>query len=244
MTQYKRAPITEAAIEIRLEQPLPDEAVAALRTRLKQEYLLSETLSAVDVKVDMKQRQATFDEPGPQFKLSSADRSDGLMISSVNMVCSRFAPYNGWEEFRERVARDWAIWKRTVGYQKIQRIGVRYINRIDIPLGGEGGVKVEDYLKVFPEYPENDFWKSLHGYTMQLSSSVDEGKFLLNIITSNVKSPLVDHLSLLLDVDLWTPGSPPQKDDEIFAMLDLIRGYKNRIFEECITDKSRKLFDK
>jgi uncharacterized protein (TIGR04255 family) len=46
-----------------------------------------------------------------------------------------------------------------------------------------------------------------------------------------------------LDIDVSRAGDPPQKDDEIWALIDRIRVHKNHIFEESVTDKARELFN-
>jgi uncharacterized protein (TIGR04255 family) len=58
-----------------------------------------------------------------------------------------------------------------------------------------------------------------------------------------VRSPLERHFSVLLDIDVVREVDVPQKDNEIWKELDLMRTHKNRIFEECVTDSARKLFD-
>jgi uncharacterized protein (TIGR04255 family) len=58
-----------------------------------------------------------------------------------------------------------------------------------------------------------------------------------------VPPPLVDHASVILDIDVSRAGDPPQKDDEIWALIDRIRVHNNQVFEESVTDKARELFN-
>lgn len=51
-------------------------------------------------------------------------------------------------------------------------------------------------------------------------------------------------MSFLLDLDIGLTKDVPQKDDKIWEEIDLMRVHKNRIFEECVTDNARKLFEK
>lgn len=242
MPQYNRPPITEAVIEIRFEQPLPKDLVDAVHKRLKAGYEFSDQLSKIDFTLDVTQVQATVDSANNGYKLTNADRTDILQIMPGSFACSRFAPYNGWENFRDRVASDWKKWKRAVGYRKIQRVGVRYINRIDIPTANNEEIKIEDYLMVYPQYPELDAMAVLSNYTMQLVGPLGEDDLNLTINSRAVLSPLVGYSSLLLDIDVVREVDVPQKDDEIWTVLDAMRVHKNRIFESCVTDNARKLF--
>ena len=240
MPQYKRPPITEAVIELRLEQPLPRAEVEKLLQRFQNEYAFSEDFVAVGVQVDPAARRANFEEQSSGYKLSSADRADVLLVTSAHMSCSRLAPYVGWDAFRARAEDHWRTWKRITGYRKIGRIGVRFINRIDIPAAGGKVVKLPDYLSVYPEAPAI---KRMAAYAMQMSGPLEEDNCRLVINSSLVPSPLVDHVSVILDIDISRAGDAPQKDDEIWALIDRIRVHKNQAFEESITDKARELFN-
>ena len=37
--------------------------------------------------------------------------------------------------------------------------------------------------------------------------------------------------------------SPPQNDDAVYELINRIRVAKNRVFEACITDRARELFE-
>lgn len=70
----------------------------------------------------------------------------------------------------------------------------------------------------------------------------DDCNLVLNS-SSMPLSPLVGFTSLLLDIDISRDINLPKKDDAIWELLDQIRSHKNSIFEKCITDRSRALFD-
>ena len=158
------------------------------------------------------------------------------------MVCSRLAPYNGWESFEPWVRKNWKIWRKITKYTKIKRIGVRYINRIDIPAKTGDIIDIEDYLTVFPKYPEPHLLTSFTKYTIQIEGPFSIEGFYLIINTNVVKSPLIDHFSIVLDLDLSPQEGIPQKNDKIWEMINQMREYKNNAFEMCITDKARELF--
>lgn len=101
-------------------------------------------------------------------------------------------------------------------------------------------MKISDYLRV---YPEATAVKRMVSYAMQMSGLLEEDSCRLVINSSLAPSPLVDYISVVLDIDVSRAGDPPQKDDEIWALIDRIRLHKNHIFEESVTDKARELFN-
>lgn len=240
MPQYKRPPITEAVIELRLEQPLPRTEVEKLLQRFRGEYGFSEDFVAYEVRVNPAGRRADFEEQSSGYKLSSADQADVLLITSAHLSCARLAPYVGWQTFRGRAEDHWRTWKRVAGYRKISRIGVRFINRIDIPAALGEIVEIQNFLRV---YPEASAVKHIQRYAMQMSGPLEEENCRMVINSSSVPSPLVDHISVVLDIDISRQSDVPQRDNEIWGLIDKIRVHKNRTFEESITDRSRELFN-
>jgi uncharacterized protein (TIGR04255 family) len=58
-----------------------------------------------------------------------------------------------------------------------------------------------------------------------------------------VTPPLVGFAALVLDIDVFRETNIPRRDEDLWALVNRIRTYKNNIFETCITDQSRALFD-
>jgi uncharacterized protein (TIGR04255 family) len=240
---YKRPPITEAVIEIRLEDSLSDKVVEKIQSRLGKKYERSEKIARKGFKFDAKEKKlAEMAEEFVGYKLTSKDQADIVQIKPNAMACSRLAPYNGWENFEPRARENWEIFRKTAKLTRIQRIGVRYLNRIDIPFKKGHKMDIEEYLTVVPKYPEPDLLTSFRNYTMQVMGPFHVEDFNLIINSNVVKSPLIDHFSIVLDLDLSPQGGIPQKNDKIWEMINQMRDHKNNAFELCITDRTRELF--
>jgi uncharacterized protein (TIGR04255 family) len=244
---YRRPPITEAVIEVRFA----DEASPAQLERIMSGFASSYPHQqmqrnvgfAVAVPPELsEQPRAQFNQQ-IGYRRSSTDLTEILLVWPAIFVVSQLAPYPGWETFIARFARDWTDWKRFAGYRRIVRIGVRYINRIDIPMETASGVLEEtEYLKVFPKLPDGLGPMTAFG-VQAIVPLVDIG-CNLTINSGAVPSPLLNHCSFILDIDIAKEESAAQKDDEVAALLNQVRVRKNEIFEACITDRARELFQK
>lgn len=241
---YTRPPITEAVIEIRFEENLSLDQMQKIRNDLQKNYSFSENIEEVGFKIDPKNKiMSKISEGIVGFKLTNEDQTEVSQIKQNSMVCSKLAPYSGWESFQPRAVADWDIWRKTTKNKKIDRIGVRFINRIDIPYITGVKIDLEDYLTVVPKYPEPDLISSFTEYTMQVKGPFVAEGFGLILNSHIVKSPLIDHFSVVLDLDLYPMGELPQRDDKIWELVNDIREHKNLAFEMCIKDNARKLFD-
>lgn len=242
MPHYPRAPITEAVIEIKFSEPVAKEAVDKVQARLRDTYLLIDPWHARTLQVDVGALSASVANQADGYRLNSLDRVDVCLVTTRNFTVSRLAPYTDWEDLFNRAMRNWEEWKRVVGYRKIQRIGVRYINRIDIPTEPGARIELDDYIKCYPEVPELPGFPPIANYAMQLTmpGGVDGCNLIIN--SSPVSSPLLNHVSLVLDIDISREGEVPQNDDELWNLIARIRGHKNAVFEACVTDRARALF--
>jgi uncharacterized protein (TIGR04255 family) len=238
---YRRAPITEAVIELRFAQTIDSETVQKAVRRVRSEYTFEEPETGISAQLDMAAQKAEFQHAWSGVKLSSLERTDLSMFRTNGFACSRLAPYLGWEAFQPRATRDWDALRATTGPLALARIGVRYINRIDVPVATDVGIRVEDYLNVGPRSPEVD--EPITGFTVQIVRplGVDDCGVILNSAT--VESPLIGFASFLLDLDVYREKDLPRRDDELWALIERMRHHKNRVFESCITDQARTIFD-
>jgi uncharacterized protein (TIGR04255 family) len=115
------------------------------------------------------------------------------------------------------------------------------VNRLDIPRGDRVTIPTEDYLLIEPQIPE--IIPSLRFFTTQFIGIVPEIEGQVIVNAGTVPSPLIDHLSLLLDIDLFKEQTLPQRDTDVWELLEVLRKRKNIIFESFITDSARELFD-
>ncbi len=241
---YKQPPITEAVIEIRFATPNDDAVIAKASGDFKSHYPREDAATNVAVQLylptgpEIKTTAQTLEKKGR--RRSSTDQTQLLLLWPDNFVVSQLAPYPGWDAFFERFRRDWEIWKRAIGYRKIGRIGVRYINRIDIPLSGPL-LEHEQFLNVYAHLPES--LGPVSSYAVQAQLPLQEIGCKLTLNSGIVPSPVLRHVSFVFDQDIANDETPPQNDGGIYNLLNEIRVEKNVVFETCVTDKARRLFN-
>jgi uncharacterized protein (TIGR04255 family) len=236
---YPRAPITEAVIDFQFAEMVDARVCDRAKNRLKQIYPNTTDWIEYHVEVNPQTKASEFHERVRGFRLSDLDETCVVIVANTRFAVSRLAPYAGWDEFRERLVRDWKTFKSVAGYKKIARIGVRYINRIDIPLAGKP-IELSDYIRFYLEVPQPPF-PPIDQQFSQAVFSVAGRKIVLN--TGTVPSPLIGYGSVALDIDIACDTNVPQTDDEILSYLETVRDQKNMLFEACITDRARALFE-
>ncbi len=243
---YKRPPVAEAAIELRFENPISQSDLERAAARLEKEYPISETELAQTVTVDNLAGSATFSSTWQGIKRSSVDRTDVTIFRTGTLVVGHLAPYRGWEHLFERIKNAWLALARATGENiALSRIGVRYINRVDIPENNGDDISLFNYVRFHPQAPEGLIENvPITEYYSHVVYPMPEDGFAVRLVAASALSPLVYHKSLIFDIDVFRDHDLPRKVDEVWQQLSVMRDRKNMIFEMCVTDKARELFDR
>lgn len=241
---YDNPPITESVIGISFKESIDQKNLDKLKSKLLKHYNNHQSIDNINLKVDVGDGENTFTKTDVNkekgYKLSNSDLTELVIIFPKYFAISQLAPYPGWGGFFNRFKRDWEVLKRHLGYVPIKRIGVRYINRIDVPLD-TGDVKLEGYLNIYP-LVTNKFGP-LTGYSVQTSIFMEDLECDVTINSGAIPAPILGHSSFIIDQDIAKSIDAPQNNEDIYALLGHIRNRKNEIFESCITDRSRALFE-
>lgn len=241
---YEKPPITESVVELRFSQAISMERLERLQQDFAKHYpdVTPRRNIGVEVRVDEDRTRkpvAEVNEEDTGFRCATADQTEILILAPSAIAVSQLAPYNGWASFFGRFKRDWDLYKKQIGHKRIDRIGVRYINRIDIPFDGSA-IDHENFVDIFVSYP--DQLGPQQAYAVQLALFSQDIGCGIKINSSSVESPVIGHISFVLDIDVAKNEDVPQNDREIFELMERIRLEKNRVFEACITDKTRETF--
>lgn len=242
-SSYPRPPILEAVIGITFAQPIKDSVVATADRRFAKHYPLHLDLNNVSLNVNLDALDGSNTVTAPTkhevvrgHRRTNQSMDEIAVLLPDTLAVSQLAPYRGWEEFVVRFKRDLAMYKRPGAFREISRIGMRYINRIDIPISGNM-VEHEQYLNLYPRVP--DALGAIVGYTMRTTFTLENIGCQATLNTAPVASPTLGHASFLVDIDVYKSTNLPMNDQDVYSLLRQMRDEKNRIFEACVTERAR-----
>src|SRR3989304_396465 len=152
----EHAPIVEAVIEIRTRVESPWEE-SGLREQLKGKLpsypkiiSQSEFRHELKMKIGQPPEQSFHDLGWKGLRLQSADDRYIAPFNREGFIFSRLQPYESWDQFKEEAMRLWNVYAELAKSLEVQRLGVRFINRITLPVGE---VRLDDYLRLPPQTP-------------------------------------------------------------------------------------------
>lgn len=239
---YPRAPITEAVIQILVATDVETRVLERISHKLKADYPNSQPLQEYKVEIPSTGGQVSVAQNPQGFRLANNDQTDVVVLNPRGVTAVRLPPYLQWTHLRDKANNAWQEWKAATPGNPIARVGVRYINRIDIPYAAGTTLDIEDYLSFVPSVAAITD-KPMLGYLMQVIIPTFDPQWTATITTTAFgDTPIPAHASFILDIDVARTADIPLNDKLLWPIIDQAQLIKNDIFERCIKDPARKLF--
>ena len=239
-SHYSRAPITEAVIDLRVEL-LPEATLAEFSNMydcIEANYPKCENLLVFEGQMMVGASVgATAIQTQIGYTYSSADGKQIVQARRDGFAFSRLAPYENWETFQAEAKRLWATYQSVIHPKLVNRLAVRYVNRLDLPLPLHD---LKEYLQTVPEVAPGPF-QALSGYFMQLQIPQPDIAASLVLNQAIIPPPTPDVVAILLDLDLFQDISSPRDETFIWYALEQLHTRLDEVFESCITDNTREL---
>lgn len=240
------APIAEAVIEMRARANLSWEE-SVIRSRLVQllpDYPQVKSQRDFEHKLQVGPGQESVqmhrDLGWKGLRCESADHVHIAQFNRDGFVFSRLRPYDHWEQFCGEAMRLWSIYRDIAQPSGIQRLGLRFINRIELPLDGP---RPDDYLHM-PADPLKGVRLSRTGFFHRDVLGVPGYPYIVTIVRTvqPIQTAGSKGFGLLLDIDVFSTEPLDLQDDLVIQHLTEMRWLKNKAFFGSITGQALESF--
>lgn len=237
-----RAPIIEALVDIRVTLA-PNVNAARLKsfhssisTEYPKEQELREKRFEFKIKPEVLETAASSVRG---YRYFSADDKQVIQARLDGFTFSKLRPYETWEKLREEAYRLWIIYVKLFNPERINRVALRYINRIEIPLPH---IDLRDYLTAPPEVP-GGLPQRIDNFLVRIV--IPEPSLGATAIITQALEPLTNQkiAPVILDIDVFKLGKFGRDGKDAWETIDKLRDLKNRIFFESITEKTVELYE-
>lgn len=241
---YPNAPIREAIIDLRVTtgEGVTLEDLKQLHDSIRTDYPTGVGMNLIQGRIQFGPESSSTTETGTRqvgYRFASDDKKQIFSAHLDGFNFSRLHPYERWETFRDEARRLWNLYRKAASIKSVNRVSVRYVNRIDIP---ERPLDLRHFFRTYPEVSDAMTYNAFAGMFMQLVIPQVDIHSVAQL-TQALIEPADPHLhSVILDIDLFREDAVPSSDDEIWSLFDVLRARKNEIFEACITPKAEVLF--
>ncbi len=242
MELFAKAPIQEALLDFQVVLPTESEQLdfklfgQGLEDRFPERQKRVELVQSFQFADDQKQIPPVKNIAGylftskPHGKIVQA-RRDGFTFNKLR-------PYSKWDDFSAEAKELWTRYLDFAHPIAVKRIGLRYINRIEIP---DSLTDLRELCLLFPAIPKGvpDVWFE---YFQRLASQLEDGG--ISIVTLSIDAPSQSSkAAIILDIDVVkTLDNVPPATEALWNQCEILRTWKNGIFDASLTPKAKELF--
>ncbi len=239
---YHAPPVIEAVVELKLKDALRPEILSRLAKSARQSYRNCTESGEYDVEIKLENGKADprIGSIRPIYILSNADQNRFFRIELSKFHWSQMPPYAGWDEFLAQLSNDLEHFPRSFSFPSLERIGVRYRNRIDVPIENNKTARYEDYLQINISSPP--ILEPNDGYQWKIEKRFPNTSYACIVQSLIVTPEIPNTVATMLDIDIYRYDNFPKDSSNLKEILKEMRKLKNEIFESCITDKARNSF--
>lgn len=166
------------------------------------------------------------------------DRKTFVQLGPHLLAVNCLKPYPMWKEFRARIKAALSAIGNVVDIGGLQRIGLRYLNRIEIP---GRSFDFEDYFEFRP-FLGQKLTQDMVSFILGCVLPFYEGRDSCRVQLTNAARGSPDSTAVLLDLEysLAKPKaiSPPQ----VLEWVETAHEKVEDIFEGCISERLREIF--
>jgi len=234
--KLESAPIVEAILEIRTiaqAEWTEGDTAELLKSELL-EYSSHQSLQSLEHSFKMGQGQPLEQEVSDLgwkgLRCESGDKKRIAQFYKDSFIFSQLQPYDCWDTFLDEALKLWGTHKKIAQPAEIQRIGLRYVNRIEVP---QTEFRLEDYLVNPPKPPQGleiPFTSFMHHDTFDISNYPYGVNFVKTIQT--------EPLAIILDIDVFMNQPVEVESESLSTCLAEMRWIKNKVFSNSVTQKS------
>lgn len=173
------------------------------------------------------------------YQFISIDEKRIMQARLDGFTFNQLKPYENWNLFITEAKRLWSHYREVVKPISINRIAIRFINRIEIPMPVKD---LKDWLLTVPEISPS-CPQDMSGFFLRIVLP-DAARQNQIIITETIDSMPVNapYVPIIFDIDVFRHDAFAPDDPEIWKAFDSLRESRNTIFFGSITQRTRDLF--
>lgn len=237
---YDKAPIIEAVLDLQVAPC--SEFSSAFYNSIKAELSKDFTCQNIDqltveIKMGSKKKMSRKTQAMLGVRFESIDGKYVIQAKESGYAFSILNIYDCWEDFSGDAYKYWNLYKKIFKPQKVTRVALRYINRIDIP---ETKFELKKYFNVYPHIFKESSSVDMAGFFMQSQIPQLEGG-VANLTQAVAAPAKAGCTSIVLDIDVFENKHFKPSSKELKDRIELLRAQKNNIFMSAITSETEEL---
>jgi uncharacterized protein (TIGR04255 family) len=237
---YRNAPIIEALVEFQFTSQQWDWTVPGLMyERLERSFPKKRQQNVLQVEMQAEAAQIAQKVKGGIARMQFVREDDKALIQVGPdlLAVNYLKPYPNWATFGAQILQALSMYREIAAPTGLKRIGLRYINRVEIP---QPRVEIEEYFHIFPKIPMP---QDMSAFLMRVEVPLTAANGLLVITMGSTPSGQPECSAFILELGFSTVQAESLALESSSAWIEGAHMQIENAFEACITDKARVVFE-
>ena len=240
--KYKNPPVVEAVCEFRFEPSGRwDLTVPGLvYEKLKGAFPKRRAAKLLEASVEVGQQgveQKLTTMEGMEFLRD--DEKAFVRVAQDMLSVHQLRPYPAWPQFVPLIRQGFEAFCEVAKPNGLHRIGLRYVNRIEIPTAS---VELEEYFHFHPSVGP-DLPQEYGRFLVAIEIAYDGQRDMLRLQAIGPPVAPATSVVAILDLDYFLAQPGGIRLNEVFEWLQTAHTRVEVVFEGCITDRLRGIFE-
>lgn len=241
--RYQKSPIIEALCEFRFTSETWDWTLPGLLyQQISGRFPTKNQVRAMELEVPVEAAKTPARLKGnvERLQFQSADQTSLVQVGPNLLAVNLLAPYGHWEaDFKPVILEMLDLYRRVAQPTGFNRIGLRYINRLEIP---EPAFTLSDYFVLQPQLPST-MPASFSNLFMRVGLPYEAAHGQLMLTFGNAPDAPENTAAFILDLDFATSQAEQLTFETASAWIESAHQCVEEAFESCITNHARELFE-
>jgi uncharacterized protein (TIGR04255 family) len=226
---YPNAPIVEAVFDVKVSNTVIINPLSFEQYAKRQNINVS-----IDHRKGTGQIGKTTNLLGYLFSNIQGNRKVQFRLDGFSFNMLR--PYSNWDDFSALAFQNLQKYLALAKPLAITRIGLRFINRIDLPVENQG---FENFIKYLPPVPAG-LPKKFEKYFLQMQIPAEDN-LSKAVISQTFEQEKSGRVPFIIDIDVFQ-DIRLKPTDSLVEKFNSLRVLKNMIFEDLVTDDCKQFF--
>jgi uncharacterized protein (TIGR04255 family) len=237
---YKKPPLIEALCELRFEgsQPWDWTIPGLVYERIRNQFPKKRQEAALEVSVQPGENQILQQMKAGIAKMQFLrdDESALIQIGPDFLAVNQLHPYQSWKAFKTIILENVRIYREIADPRTLIRIGLRYINRIDI---ARMKMQLGEYFQTMPQVPKS-IPQDLESFLLQIEVPYNDPVGHLRLMFGTAPPATAENLTFMLDLDFYTLADKCPPIDMADEWIEAAHSRVEEAFDASFTEKTHK----
>jgi uncharacterized protein (TIGR04255 family) len=236
--KYQAPPVVEAVCEFRFApgQPWDWTIPGLMYDKIKGAYPKKKQQNLMELQFQAKAEEAPPQVTGGIAKMQFLNDAETALVQvgPDMLAVNHLRPYPEWTKFKDMLFSNLEVYKQVALPKGVSRIGLRYINRVEIP---SRTFLLPDYFNAFPLVP-NPIPQRFAQFIQRTDIDYPDAQGQLRLILGTAPETNDKVCAFMFDLDFYTNVTGVLKMDEIVPWVDRAHTELEKAFVACFTDKT------